>query len=188
MIETPHAGRATITKEGNSLDISIPTSKNWFSIIFLGAWLGGWYMGETSAIDQVFNDNSESFSSWFLIFWLIGWTVGGVFFIGIFLWLIGGRETVSIDNGEMTIGREILGIGNYKTYKITDIRYLTLNPRLDKDQWGQSRDKYLLKGGLIEFDYGLRTIKFASGIDMAEARHLIAILKTNINFKESNFK
>jgi hypothetical protein len=46
---------------------------------------------------------------------------------------------------------------------------------------------YLLRNRLIEFDYGLKTIRFASGIDMAEARHLIEVLKGNANFKEGNF-
>ncbi len=188
MIEKPLEGRATIGKEGNSLYISIPTRKNWFGILFLGAWLGCWYVGETSAIDQVFTKGSESFESLFLVFWLVGWTVGGILFIAVFLWKIGGRETISIDDGEMTIGKEIFGIGNYKTYRISDIKYLTLNPRQDTDQWGQTRARNLFKSGLIEFDYGLGTIKLASNIDMAEARHLIEILKSNPNFKESNFK
>lgn len=187
-MEKPYSGRATIQKDGDSLEISIPTAKPIFDIIFLMAWLGGWYFGETAALDQVFSDTTEGGNSWFLIFWLVGWTIGGVFFILIFLWIIGGKETVSIDSGEMILGREIFGVGHYKTYNINDIKYLTINPRLDKDQWGQARDRYLVRSGLIEFDYGLRTIKFGSGIDMAEARHLIKILKENQNFKEANFR
>jgi hypothetical protein len=187
MIETPHAGSATINREGSSLEITIPTNKNWFNIIFLGAWLGGWYVGEMSAIGHVVDDNIALLDSWFLIFWLIGWTIGGIAVILILLWIVGGKETVNVDDGEITIGKEIFGLGNYKTYKISTIKYLALARRLDRDRWGQSMDRYLLKNGLIEFDYGLRTIRFASGVDVAEARHLIEVLKGNANFKESNF-
>lgn len=188
MTENPYTGRATIHKDGTSLEIFIPTAKPVFDIVFLGAWLVGWYMGETSALDLVFSNTTESQKSWSLIFWLVAWTIGGVFCMLTFLWIIGGRETVSIDNEEMTIGKEIFGLGHYKTYKISDIKHLMLNPRLDKDRWGEARGRYLIRSGRIEFDYGLRTIKFGSGIDRAEARHLIELLKNNVNFDESNFK
>jgi hypothetical protein len=62
-----------------------------------------------SAIDHVVDDNISSLDSWFLIFWLIWWTIGGIAAIVILLWLVGGKETVGIDNGEMTIGKRYLG-------------------------------------------------------------------------------
>ena len=43
--------------------------------LFILFWLGGWFAGFKSAVDQVVNGKAESF----LIFWLCGWTVGGLF-------------------------------------------------------------------------------------------------------------
>ncbi|MCZ8216375.1 MAG: hypothetical protein O9262_09070, partial [Cyclobacteriaceae bacterium] len=61
-------------------------------------------------------------------------------------------------------------------------------PTLDKDKWGNTRGRYLFKTGLIEFDYGLKTIKFGSEFDLAEARILVETFKQNKNFKETNFR
>jgi len=49
-MEKPYNGRAIINEGSYGLGITIPTKKNWFLIIFLGAWLCGWVSGEISAI------------------------------------------------------------------------------------------------------------------------------------------
>ena len=45
-METPYQGRATIQDNITDLQITIPAKRNWFVIIFIGTWLGGWLMGE----------------------------------------------------------------------------------------------------------------------------------------------
>lgn len=52
---------------------------------------------------------------------------------------------------------------------------------------GYQRNLFGLKGGVLKFDYGLKTLKFAGGIDEAEGRLLIETLRINSNFKEPNF-
>ena len=44
------------------------------TLLFLIAWMGGWVVGEVSALGRVLSGGG----GWFLIFWLVGWTVGGV--------------------------------------------------------------------------------------------------------------
>lgn len=48
--------------------------------LFLIFWLGGWYMGFTSAIENLLSNEGLNL---FLIFWLGGWTVGGLFAVTI---------------------------------------------------------------------------------------------------------
>lgn len=52
---------------------------------------------------------------------------------------------------------------------------------------GYQRNLFGLKGGVLKFDYGLKTLKFASGIDEAEGRLIIETFKINPNFTEQNF-
>jgi hypothetical protein len=40
----------------------------------------------------------------------------------------------------------------------------------------------------MEFDYGLKTIKFGGEFDLAEARVLIETFKLNKNFTAKNFR
>lgn len=47
----------------------------YFIGIFIIFWLGGWFMGYTSAGSQIISGEANAF----IIFWLGGWTIGGVF-------------------------------------------------------------------------------------------------------------
>ena len=46
--------------------------------LFLLFWLGGWIIGEVSAINQLVNGKDVG-GILFLLFWLGGWTIGGFF-------------------------------------------------------------------------------------------------------------
>lgn len=128
MIESPSNGRAKIFKNGNTIEVQIPAKKNWFIIIFLTAWLGGWFMGETFVISTLFFGETPLFANVFLLFWLTGWTVGGLFCISILLWSIVGQEIVRAENGVIEIGRQIFSLKKSKKYHINDVRQLAINP------------------------------------------------------------
>lgn len=189
MIETPFNGRAKIFRNGNNIEVQIPTKKNWFVIIFLTAWMGGWFMGESFAITTLFFGDTPLLANAFLLFWLTGWTVGGLFCITILLWSIAGQEIIKVENGVIEIGRQIFSLKRSKKYHINEVRQLSINPTFDNDVWGMGyqRNLFGLKSGVLKFDYGLKTLKFAGGIDEAEGRLLIETLKINPNFKEPNF-
>jgi len=75
----PPAG-SQISIDRNDLDptIIIPataSSTRYFGGVFLLFWLGGWVMGETSAITQLMSGKGGAF----ILFWLGGWTIGGIF-------------------------------------------------------------------------------------------------------------
>ncbi len=71
MIEKPYEGRAKVNFDGLSLLIKIPSKKNWFIILFLAAWIGGWFMGETSAISELLNQTVISMVLFIGAFYLI---------------------------------------------------------------------------------------------------------------------
>src|SRR5258705_11480866 len=49
-------------------------STRYFGGVFLLFWLGGWVLGEKSAITELLSGKGGAF----LIFWLGGWTIGGI--------------------------------------------------------------------------------------------------------------
>ncbi len=170
--------RAEIREGVSSIEISIPPRRNWFDIFFLAGWLFFWCMGEVSAIYTVLNDAGQSFSSWFLIFWLIVWTCGGLYFLLVFLFLLFGKETISADNEQITLGREVFGVGIYSAYSTKDITNLTIKTNVERNRLQQSR--YLIKGGLIEFHSRKKTISFASGVDKLEAASVVELIKRRL--------
>ena len=172
MIEETSNGKATITFDGLRLKIQIPSKKNWFIIIFMIAWMGGWLMGELSAIRQIENEVDS-----FLIFWLIGWTLGGGFAIAVIIWSLLGHEVITIDNQTLQIENKILNFKILrKEYELKSLKKLELNPRQTMtDFFAQKKigEFWGMTGGKIKFDYGMKTIKFGIGIDDVEAQYLI---------------
>ena len=100
-MEKPYKGRAKINETIREFIIEVPSRKNWFIIIFMSLWLGGWFLGEVSVIGiltGMFGNNEGEFATPFLLFWLSGWTIGGFFAIRLLLWMIAGKEIISFSN------------------------------------------------------------------------------------------
>lgn len=188
MIEIPSNGKAKIDFDGIRLSIRIPSSKNWFIIIFMTVWMGGWFLGETSAIHDLLSSDHIGIDS-FMVFWLIGWTIGGLFALLVLIWSLLGQETIVIENGIFVVSKGILEIGLIKkSYDLNSIKNLELNPESAgfDSFFGQKKkigDFWGLTGGKIRFDYGMKTIKFGIGIDEAEARFLIEEVKKHGFYK-----
>ncbi len=77
---TPPPGSAiAVTTDGAAPVITIPQPSGgfsrWFVGLFILFWLGMWFVGFRSALEQVMAGKGQAF----LIFWLAAWTVGGCF-------------------------------------------------------------------------------------------------------------
>jgi hypothetical protein len=183
-MERPYSGRALINETIQGLSIEIPAKRNWFAIIFLTAWLGGWLIGELFAlgflISGIIGKIGDSFGSLFILFWLIGWTVGGFFAIRSWLWMVAGKEILSFESNELRIEKKAALLYSPKIYDLTEVKNFALNPNTNSDNlFGMSsKDVWnLSNNGIFKFDYGLKTIKIANGLDEAEGRFILEKIK-----------
>lgn len=189
MIEKPYEGRAKIEYDGIFLTIRIPAKKNWFMILFLAAWLGGWFMGETSAFSELFSNKNVGVNA-FMLFWLIGWSIGGLFALTVIVWSLLGQETIVIQSGIFNLSKGLLNIQLFKkSYDSNSIKNLELIPEqtLSESFFEQKKkigDFWGITGGRLKFDYGMKTIKFGLGLDDAEARYLIDQIKKHGFYKD----
>lgn len=190
-MEQPYKGRATIQDNFSDLQIIIPAKRNWFIIIFVAAWLCGWFMGETFALGALTGLIGDNPFSIFLLFWLIAWTVGGFFAFRTFLWNLIGKEIITVGQGSLMIDKKGALLFKPKTYDLNEVR----NIRVQEDNlgyngiFGTQRNSFSAfnQGGTIRFDYGLKTVKFAGGIDEAEAKFIIDKLKERHLLTERNY-
>jgi hypothetical protein len=186
----PPQGRAAITNDGLSLRISIPARGNLFAILFLGAWMVGWYVGETSAFREVFKPGGSPQGT-FLVAWLVAWTIGGLFAALTLLWSLFGREVIELHPESLVHRRTILGIGRKKVYSVASIKDLRVTSpglrfnnlsfsklfdRQNQQEMPRPGDFWGLSGGPIVFDYGARTVRCGAGVDEAEAKTIVAQL------------
>jgi hypothetical protein len=141
---------------------------------FLGFWLCGWAFGEVSALASIFGEKKDPRADLFLIFWLCAWTVGGAFAIYTWLWMLRGREIVSISPTALAITRSVFGVGRTKNYDLTKVcRLRGAPPTYNPYDFQRSLAFWGLGGGVMAFDYGYSTIRFGAGLDEAEGEHIL---------------
>jgi hypothetical protein len=143
----------------------------------------GWCAGEFFAIRTLLepskNDNPVNL---FMLIWLTGWTFGGFTVLRLILWNLWGREVVTIGNGRIKLDKKgaiFYGAKSYDLNEAKDFRVFDDGNNDSQFAFGNQRKNNpftLDTGGMIRFDYGLKTIKFAAGIDEAEAKFILSKL------------
>ena len=190
-MESPYKGRAILQDNGIEQQIVIPAKRNWFLVFFIGAWLCGWLMGELFAIASVTGLLGRNPAAPFIMFWLIAWTVGGFFAFRVFLWNITGKEMITVGQGRIAIEKKGALLFKPKVYDLNEVK----NIRVQEENseyggfYGSRRNALGIfnSGGTIRFDYGLQTVKFAGGIDEAEAKFILGKLKDRHLITERNY-
>jgi len=191
-MEKPYKGRAIIQDNIVNVQITIPAKKHWFIIIFLGAWLGGWVFGELFALGAVtglFGGFSRNPAGFFILFWLIGWTVGGFFAMRVFIWMLKGKEVITVGQGILKIDKKGALLSRPKEYSLDEVKLIRVQDEGGSYSGFGRRYGTLTAfnlGGMIRFDYGLQTVKFAGDLDEAEARYIIQQLKDRRLLTERN--
>lgn len=147
--------QAESTTEG--LRVVIPVIRNWGTLLFILAWLGGWTIGETNVGGQLFGPDGKT-PSLFLVFWLVCWTIAGLFAFGTVLWQLAGREILTANSSALVHRVEVFGVGVSRSYGAAHIKNLRA--------FGSGH-------GHIAFDYGAKTIRIGSSLEEAEARAVV---------------
>ncbi|MEE9443408.1 MAG: hypothetical protein V3V99_12155 [candidate division Zixibacteria bacterium] len=164
------------------MEISIPSKKNVFIILFLMFWLAGWCFGEFTVTKQLLSGEVENQGKAFMLFWLAMWTVGGIFAIFIWFWNVAGREIIKIDGLQLKIKRAIFNVGLKKEYELVHIKDLRISPESRNIFSSKSAFQFWgFGGGIIAFDYGARTYRFGASIDEAEAKIILDNISARFN-------
>lgn len=188
----PPSDRHTVQDDGSALHISIPSRKSTLYLIFIGFWLIGWLAGEImvggmviaglvgllsdSPLISSFDVPSLAGGGLFVLAWLVLWTVGGGFALYAFLWQLVGREVITISYEGIAVQRAVFRFGRKKEYLAAHIKGLRVAPfSMVPHMFGWNRMGYHMgmTGGLLAFDYGAQTFRFAAGVDEAEAKHIL---------------
>jgi hypothetical protein len=178
----PQTARFEIDNTRDGLRAVIPATRNWFIMLFLLAWLGGWAFGELSAVRELLTASAKTPTA-FLSFWLVGWTIGGAFALATVLWQVAGREVITVNSTTLSYRVEILGLGRTRSYRAAEVKGLratdySINPFTNQRAWFPP-----ITGsgvGPVAFDYGARTIRVAPSLEEAEAKMLVRALAAKL--------
>lgn len=163
--------RTVVTDEPGGLCFAIPARRQWFAMVFLAIWLVGWGCGEVFAIWALFSGKALSL---FLVAWLSIWTFAGGLAALSWLWMVAGRERVTLKADRLVHRYELFGFGRTREYDLSSVRDLRVSPE-SFNRWntGGSMRAWGLGGGMVAFDYGARTVRFAAGVDEAEGKMIV---------------
>ena len=188
-MEQPYQGRATIQDDVTHVQITIPAKKNWFVIIFMCVWLCGWLMGEVSVLGMGIFGAGKNPASLFLLVWLVAWTFGGLFAMRGLLWNLRGKEIITVGQGILGIEKKGAPFFKAKEYDLNQVKNFRVQETNDySGAFGRRYDSAgaFGQGGTLKFDYGLKTVRFGSGLDEAEARYIIQQLESRRLLTEKN--
>jgi hypothetical protein len=164
------AARRSVRREGSyGPEIVIPVRRNWVLIVVMPLWLGLWSIGIAGAMREVVSGRARGGDAAFLTVWLLGAVLGGSAVVGAWLWTAIGREVVGLRPGLLVIRRDVAGLGFSREYRLADVRHLRVSlPPRDASRWAPPL-RFGSGPGVIAFDHGARTVRFAEGLDEAEA-------------------
>lgn len=178
----PQAPRFHVEATADGLRAVIPARRNWFVVLFLTAWLGGWAFGEISAASELLRDSDKA-QPGFLAFWLIGWTLGGAFAATAVVWQVAGREVLSINSDTLLHRAEAFGLGWSRSYRASEVRNFRSTDYASNTFTNQRTWLPPITGsgfGPVAFDYGARTIRMAPSLEEAEAAMLVRELSSRL--------
>lgn len=178
--------RASWSDVAEGLEVIIPARRHVFAILFLPVWLAGWLFGEVMVIRQLLEKPADGQPSLFLFVWLVMWTAFGGLALKSLLWMLCGRERVVLRPDALLVRRELFGIARAREYEIGSISNLRVSPATFNPWDGRSSWKPGgMCAGVIAFDYGARTFRFAEGIDEAEGHDIVALMRQRHTFRTS---
>ncbi|MBI1308129.1 MAG: hypothetical protein GC181_16120 [Bacteroidetes bacterium] len=116
-------GKAKIEKTIGGLNVTVPSKKNWFALLFGTAWIGGWFYALRIVSGMLFSsDIDHSGVTGFIAFWFLCWIIGGRAITFILLWGYFRQEKFTTDRSQIVFEKSIFGIGKKNRFGISAIK------------------------------------------------------------------
>jgi hypothetical protein len=175
--------RSSIRAIDDGVELVIPAARQSPTLMVLPLWLCGWLPAGLHSLTGLLapRPGVEAASLAFELPWLVLWALGVLAAVCTLLWIAVGVQRVRVTREEITVVREVLRFqyrSAYRACAVSNLRAI--------------RPIMLLAGGgplsepcKLAFDYGTRTIQFASGIDDDEACRLVEAIMSRMPWLNS---
>lgn len=195
-IVVPDHDKVSIVQDGGSdLRITIRATMPPLALVPIGLLLALFVSGEIGAINALLNGglragehyqlpwmteaiaNGPDFNR-LMLTWIAFAAVAIILLAGIFLWNIAGKEIIELDATTLKYTRRIPLLGYSREYSTAKIARLRLVPF----PWTRKQNfsYFGFKDRAIAFDYGGHTRRMGSGLDDANAHHVIQKMREQV--------
>ena len=172
-VESADANRLRVEPGPQETRFVVPARRQWFVVLFLPVWLVGWFFGFRSATGELTSGQAEVFG--FMGLWLAGWTLGGLWAAGTLLWMLFGREVLTVRAGRLERHVGVFGLGRSRAYDLARVDGLRWTAGV-RSRWNRRNgfDRMVDRGlGAMQFEYGARTVTLARETDRGEGLWLV---------------
>ena len=171
---------------GEQLILHIPSRQSSAQVPYLLIWLIVWLFGCLTAVSTLIRASLGR--NLFMLIWVVFWMTSGIFAITTLLWLLFGEEVVVLSDEQLSIKRQIFGIGKTKRFDTGRIKDFRVQPHPAAPTVGNSRRSNQIPllwkmTGPMTFAYEAQMYRFGDGVDKAEAQQIVTkIQKYNPKF------
>lgn len=124
------SARFKLIEEPNGFTVYIRAPKYYFHILFALVWWPLWTFGGFAVLTAIFTEPARK-DLFFILLWLCLWFCAWVFIAYSWLWMVFGKEVISIRRDVLTIKRDMFGWGksiSIPLAEIYDLRIRTEKP------------------------------------------------------------
>jgi hypothetical protein len=168
MLVKPAPPKHRINETEDKLIITIPGLRIWPLIFVFSVWSIMWLFFEITILVSVFSGKTGVSGAVLVVVW----SILGVFLLYNLIWLVASSEEIQITETSIRLNQVVLGYTRSKEYLAEHIKDLELAYISTKEI---NAGRFMLSNtGLISFDYGAKTYRFADAIEKAEAKQIIS--------------
>ncbi|SPH21683.1 hypothetical protein ASD8599_02435 [Ascidiaceihabitans donghaensis] len=164
--------RIKLEQRNDALLITIRAKRNVGICLFLGFWLVGWAVGWISALGALIL-SPLGFITLFLLVWLCFWTVGGLVALSAFLWMVSGKEEISISDHSLIILRRVPFWSKPVAVAMTAVSNMRVVPNPKGRHQKNFKGWRSADAGVIHLTNGTRKLGFGLELDPVDARKLV---------------
>ena len=169
MLMEPGPPRFRVVDSAGFMRIEIPAPRSWFLVLFLTAWLVGWWFGSISVLQELCKHGLSG--NLFQFAWLALWTFFGLAAIYQILWTSTGRDVVLVDGVFLSLRKNVFGVNwRSRQFRLQEMQNLRFIPEA-----GSGKQHRATR---IGFDYGSKSFDFAEGVNEVEAEQILGLIKT----------
>lgn len=110
--------------QGGGRVADLPSLRRPVTVGVLSLWLVGWAFGVAFMIQQLLLPGPFAADRLFLFAWLVLWLAAGGGVMAYMVWLLVGRERISIEGDDLVIRLGILGLWRTRRWPLASIRRL----------------------------------------------------------------
>lgn len=167
------------------LELDLPSPRRPVMAFVMAVWLVGWALGLVFLAEQFASGALINAARLSLAIWCGVWLAAGALGAIWTLWLVVGRERITLDEHALSIRHSVLGVGFTRAYPLAGITELRTFGREIPPLLAAGLDFSGRGASGVRFHAAHRTVRCARALDELAARSVVATLRARHPFGET---